>query len=150
MPIATTITTKFLIIYWPSSVGMNQFCHATPGNSANGAMTITMCSNNSRITIRVAFGIKNSIPITHSITAKTANRIPKYSSPTVCPTIALASGSAGLTPKNFKNPNQKKTIKSATRAAHRNEYCERPIMRRSSFCNFCFTVLNKRLRLEFL
>lgn len=116
MPIATATTTAFLMIYCPSSVGTRKSCHACSGTSTSGEHTTAMWNKSSGITTRVAFGIKNRIPITHSTAASSIKSASKYSIPTVLAVSASASGLAGLMPSSFMSPNQKNMRNRETRA----------------------------------
>lgn len=116
MPIANAIRAIFLIMYWPSRVGINVPCHAISGKRKSGMMVVIMWGIRRAIARRSNRGMRNAIPISISYSPS-----PKMNCFAVTQGSVLVRRSsirelAGLVSSIFKNPNQKKTIKRAIRA----------------------------------
>lgn len=103
----------FLIIYWPSRVGINQPDHVNPGKRIKGAVVMMRWMTVRIIAIFVARGNRNSTPIAISYTANIFINKAGAINGSVFARSARTRGPAGLIPSSFNIPNQKNTTNRA-------------------------------------
>lgn len=116
MPIAAAISTTFLMMYWPSSVGTINFCQVSDGRNTNGPNVVIMWMKRSGMTMRSAPLTRNNIPIKHSKIPKQMRNVEKLMNGIVFSKSLCTTPLAGDRPITFSNPNQKNTINKPTRA----------------------------------
>ena len=117
MTMPAPISTTFLMMYWPSSVGANgKRVNVSVGNRISGMAVPTICTASRRRVARRKRFVSSPSPIAHSQVASTGSETAGPTMPRVrCSIVRVARSSAGLMPgTNFSAPNHKKMNPSPT------------------------------------
>ncbi len=102
------IRAKFLMMYCPTKVGVNQYCQVSPGKTKTGKKVAPMWRINAQKAILVNFGNSQIAPIMHSKIPKEIVNVLNWINLPMVPSKRVSTRlSAGETPITFKIPNQK-------------------------------------------
>ncbi len=113
---AAAMITMFLIMYWPSRVGVKKPDQVTSGSKKSGMIVVSIWTKRSGMTMRSMPRMRKRMPMIHSKTPNATRKVSKGIMGIVCSKRFCTNGLAGERARILRMPNQKKTIKRPMRA----------------------------------
>ncbi len=149
IPKAAAINAKFLIIYWPSSVGVKNPDHVSPFSKNSGIKVVIICIRSSGITTLSAPFIKNNTPINISSNPNKIINAEKDIQGIVVSKSLCTTPLAGERPITLRTPNQKNITNNPKRATGTDIFLKKCITSISVFLKFILR-LSFNLKLNYL